>query len=214
MKALVVAGGNVPPGLLREELARSDLVVCADGGARHLEGTGRLPDLLVGDMDSIAPEQLRRLEAACVEVIRAKQEKDETDAQLAVDEAIRRGASEIVFLGALGGRIDHALGNLMLMVCAAEKGVKAVIRDDSCEVFAATGSVEITGRAGETVSLLPAGSGVSVRYLDGFKYGTKEPLPLPIDSPIGVSNVLTAEKAHAEITDWTYIIHLNDNETA
>lgn len=207
--ALVVAGGEVPQGLLKSELESADFVVCADSGAERLEASGRLPDLIVGDMDSIRPELLRRLESAGVETVRVSAEKDETDAELAVDEAMARGANEIVLLGALGGRIDHALGNLMLLVRAAKRNVKAVIKDDSCLIIAATGDVELTGSIGDTVSLLPAGSGVTVRYLDGLKYGTKEPLPLPVDSPVGVSNVMTAERAHVVIEGWAYVIEIS-----
>jgi hypothetical protein len=47
-----------------------------------------------------------------------------------------------------------------------------------------------------------------VRYLDGFKYGTKEPLPLPIDAPVGVSNELITDRAYAEIDGWAYIIRI------
>jgi thiamine pyrophosphokinase len=206
VRALVVAGGDTPLPLLRSELNGADIVICADGGAKHVDAAGRMPDVLIGDMDSIERMLYDRLESSGVEIVRANAAKDETDAQLAVDEAIARGATELVLLGALGGRIDHSLGNLMLLVRAAEKDVKAVVKDDACEITAATGHVEIRGRAGDTVSLLPIGQGVSVRYLDGVKYGTKEPLPLPIDAPVGVSNELTADRARVEIIGWAYII--------
>jgi thiamine pyrophosphokinase len=208
VKALVVAGGDVSPRLLRRELWETKFVVCADGGARHMAGTGRMLDLLIGDMDSIDPDLLYSYETEGAEIIRANEEKDETDTQLAMDEAVARGATEIVLLGALGGRIDHTLGNLALLVRAAERNVKAVVKDENCLVFAATGDVELCGCIGDTVSLLPAGSGVSVRYLDGLKYGTQEPLPLPVDSPVGVSNKLTAEKAHVVIEGWAFIIRI------
>jgi thiamine pyrophosphokinase len=212
VKALVVAGGDVPRALLLEEMGRADLVVCADSGAKHLDAMGRQPDLLVGDMDSIGGELLRKLVAAGVETVRAKAAKDETDAQLAVDEAIARGTTELVLLGALGGRIDHALGNLMLLVRAAKRGVKSVVKDEACEITAATGFVEITGHAGDTVSLLPIGPGVTMRYLDGLKYGKKEPLPLPIDATVGVSNEMTAERAHVEIDGWAYIVAIHNGK--
>lgn len=207
MKALVIAGGSVHAGLLQCELATADIVICADSGAERLAGSGRMPDLVIGDMDSISPLLLNQIGlSAGIEIIRAYAEKDETDAELALDEAIARGAGEVVLLGALGGRMDHALGNMMLLVRASKRNIRAVIKDEGCEIFAATGEVEIAGQLGGTVSLLPAGSGVSVRYLDGLKYGTKEPLPLPIDSPVGVSNVMTAEMAHVVIDGWAYII--------
>ena len=213
MKALIIAGGGgVSPELLRTEMAEADVTICADGGARLLAANGRTPGLLVGDMDSIDPGLLNELKAAGVEIVRADAAKDETDGQLALDIAIARGATQVVMLGALGGRIDHTLGNLLLLTRAAMRGVHAVIRDDACEVSAATGSVELSGRPGMTVSLLPAGSGVSVRYLDGMRYGTKTPLPLPIDAPVGVSNELTAERAHLVIKGWAYVVRLNGRE--
>jgi thiamine pyrophosphokinase len=207
VRALVLTGGGgVPKTMLLEELAKAGLVVCADSGAVHLAAIGRKPDLLVGDMDSIEAGLLLEFEAAGVETIHVSAEKDETDTRLAMDEAISRGASELVLLGALGGRVDHTMGNLMLLVYTAKRGIKAVIRDASCEITAATGAVEISGNVGDTVSLLPAGDGVTVRYLDGLRYGTREPLPLPIDSPIGVSNVMTANTANVIINGWAYII--------
>lgn len=207
MKALVLTGGGgVPQTMLLEELANAGLVVCADSGAVHLAAIGRIPDLLVGDMDSIEAGLLLEFESAGVETIHVSAEKDETDTQLALDEAASRGASEIVLLGALGGRIDHTLGNMMLLIYAAKRGIRAVIKDVACEITAVTGETEITGMVGDTVSLLPAGDGVTVRYLDGLHYGTRKPLPLPIDSPVGVSNVMTAEAAHVVIGGWAFII--------
>jgi len=210
LKALVVAGGDVPQGLLQAELTDAGIVICADGGARYLATTGRLPDILIGDMDSIDAGLLHKLESSDVEIIRAATWKDETDAQLAVDEAIARGADEIVMLGMLGGRIDHALGNLMLLLRSAQRNVRSVVKDKKVEITAATGAVEVAGKAGETVSLLPVGSGVSVRYLDGLRYGAKEPLALPLDSPVGVSNVMTADKAHIVVDGWAYLLIIHE----
>ncbi len=209
MNALILLGGSgAPETLLRRELAASDLVVCADSGAAHLNAMGHLPDILVGDMDSIDPSLLATMERSGVELVRVLAAKDETDGWLAVDQAIARGAEEIVILGAMGGRADHLLGNLMLLVRATKRGVRAFIRDGECEITAATGPVEITGKAGQTVSILPIGDGVSVRYLDGLMYGTLEPLPLPIDAPNGVSNVMTADVAHVTVDGFAYLVRL------
>ncbi len=209
MKALLLLGGSgAPETLLLRELASSDLVICADGGVAHLHALGRLPDVLVGDMDSIAPALLAAMERSGVELVRVLAAKDETDGWLAVDQAIARGATEIVLLGAMGGRADHLLGNLMLLVRAARRGVRTIIRDGECEIMAATGPVEIIGKAGQTLSILPIGEGVSVRYLDGLQYGTKEPLPLPIDAPNGVSNVMTADVAHVAVDGFAYLMRL------
>lgn len=206
MKAAVILGGGAQSGLMRRELKDAELIVCADGGAAHCVAAGVRPGVVVGDMDSIDPKLLRSLEATGVEVVRADRHKDETDAELALVEALRRGATEITLLGALGGRLDHTMGNLMLLLRAARRGIKAVLKDESCEIFAATGETQIVGHTGQTVSVLPIGEGVSVRYVDGVEYGLGAPVELPLDKPVGVSNVMTADKAHITISGWAYIV--------
>jgi thiamine pyrophosphokinase len=209
MRAVItLGGGSVPESLLLRELADADILLSADGGAAQPAAAGRLPDVLVGDMDSIDGGLLRSLESSGAEIIRADPAKDETDGLLAVDLAIARGATHIVLLGALGGRPDHFLGNMALLLRAAKRGVRAVMRDAGCEISAATGEVKIAGRAGQTVSVLPVGDGVSVRYLDGLAYGTREPLPLPADAAVGVSNQMTADVANLFVYGWAFIVRI------
>lgn len=209
MNVLIVLGGSAAlADLLVHEAELADIIITADSGAAHLAAAGLLPHVLVGDMDSIDASLLRQLESSGVDIVKAIAEKDETDGWLAMDEAISRGATEIVMLGALGGRVDHLLGNLMLLVRAEKRDVRAVIKDEGCEITTVSGAAEIKGRAGDTVSLLPIGEGVSVSYLDGLQYGTQEPLPLPIDAPVGVSNVLTADVAHVVVAGRAYIVKI------
>ena len=209
MKAVIILGGEQPEaGLLRDCLAETDIVICADSGANWLMQAGRLPDLLVGDMDSIAEGLDKELETKGVRVLRRSAEKDETDGQLALDEAMALGADDITLLGAAGGRLDHLMGNLQLLVRAARRGIKAVMADKTSRAWAATGRTEILGRAGNTLSILPLGEGVSAAYLSGLKYGTLEPLALPMDCPVGVSNVMTEDTAVVEITGWALVVRV------
>src|SRR6266545_4043933 len=118
MDALILADGDAPT---RADLDRTwpgwadrlGLVIAADGGARHAGRLGVSIALWVGDGDSIDAEGMAALEAGGVPMLRASPTKDESDTELAVREAIRRGADGIVLVGGLGGtRIDHALTNI------------------------------------------------------------------------------------------------------
>ncbi len=212
MKALLVLAGNPPPPeLLRREAAGADLVVCADHGAAHCAAAGVAIDLVVGDLDSLDAALANDLRRQGVAFAVSPAQKDETDGQLALDTAIERGATALAVLGGTGGRIDHLLGNLQLILRAARRGVEATILDGTSTVRAVTGAVTIAGAPGRTVSLLPAGDGVAVRYLSGLQYGTVEPLPIPMDRPVGVSNRMTAPTATIVVDGWAYLI-ANDGQ--
>ena len=115
MIAFVVASSPnaVEPDGLRP--AAGDLVIAADGGANWCAAWGWQPDLVIGDMDSLDEAVAVRLQADGVAFVRHPVEKDETDLELALRAAVERGADEIVVAAALGGRIDHTLGNLALL---------------------------------------------------------------------------------------------------
>ncbi len=207
MKALIALGGDAPGAeFLKEQVSQADLIVAADGGAQALAHIGVRPHVLLGDMDSLYEGLAQELEQAGVPVLRCSPEKDFTDGQLAVDWALDKGAVDIALLGALGGRLDHLLGNVALLLRAARHGARCEMRDEHTRAWAATGLTDILGDVGNTVSLLPLAGDAAARYLEGLQYGTQEPLALPADMPIGVSNVLTARQARVDITGWALIV--------
>ena len=174
MKVLIVLGGDAPGVEL--------LKACA----------GLEPDMLVGDMESVSQNVLARYESRLSED-RLNCIKNDTDCEYALNLAISRGATEIVLLGALGGRLDHALANLMMVVCAARRGVWAEIRAEGVQIVRINESYTLMGAKGSTVSLLPLGEarGISVRGC----YYTIEDFTLASDTSRGVSNVVTADEA-------------------
>ncbi len=197
MRALIVLGGD-PPGaaLLRRCARQADWTAAADSGLAAFHSAGLVPDFLLGDMDSVDPGVLRRYEGRVPEE-RLSRIKDDTDGVHAVDAAVKRGAKEITLLGALGGRPDHLLGNLMLLIRAHRLGARAEILAEGLRVCRVPGRMTLDGAKGETVSLLALGAaeGVSLR---GFFY------PLEggrMDSgfPLGISNTVTADTAEIAV---------------
>ncbi len=192
MRALIVLGGDAPgEALLRRYAADSDLLIAADSGLAAFNRAGVAPDLLVGDMDSVEPSLLARY--AHTPQRRLNPVKDDTDGVDALDVAIARGATQIALLGALGGRIDHALANLMLLVRAHRKGARAEIVTESLRAQRVDGEARLLGAKGDTVSLLPLGEARGVT-LTGFFYPLQD-ATLGSAHPLGVSNVVVQDEA-------------------
>lgn len=196
--AICLAAPTVDEAMARE-IREADVVIVADSGARLADLAGRVPDVAIGDFDSLSAGELSRLTENGVGVVRADAAKDQTDGELALAEALRRGSSEVVFVGGLGGRVDHALGNLGLLVAAAEAGVPARIVDGTAEVhyLRASGPVEsiaFDGRKGWTVSIVPFGCEEATVSAEGFMWPLENET-LSVSSTRGISNVVAAERA-------------------
>ena len=177
-----------------------DLVIAADGGARHAGRLGRRVDRWVGDADSIGEGALAELAASGVDIDRHPEAKDETDAELALSHAVATGASRITILGALGGsRIDHALGNIWLLAMPALAGRDVRIVDAEARIrLVGPGRVDLSGRIGDGVSLLPYAGDAAGLTTRGLRYPlTNEPL---VAGPArGLSNVREAADAALEV---------------
>ena len=193
-------GAYEEAGYYRAWAEGATLVVAADGGARFLLGEGLAPDVVVGDFDSLAQADAGRLARAGVEVVRHPTRKDQTDGELAVDEALRRGAGEIVLVGALGA-LDHTLGHLAILRRLVARGVAArlVAPQLTVRVLRAPVRVVLDAAPGTRVSLAPLG-GDAVVTLERFDYPLRRGL-LPADACLGLGNFVAAAGAVVEVHD-------------
>jgi len=197
MNAVIVLGGDAPGRKLLEGcVAAADFSIAADRGLEALDAAGILPDLLIGDMDSVNPAVLARYEGK-LELTRLRCAKDDTDGEAALYLAAQHGAKLVTLLGALGGRLDHALANLMLLNRAHRLGMKAQILDEQVCIRRVDGEALLCGAKGDTVSLLPLGQAHGVT-LDGFVYPLENGT-LANDSSLGVSNVVSSDKATVKV---------------
>jgi thiamine pyrophosphokinase len=174
MKAVVVASGE-PDARDAAHLAGADLVVAADGGERWLEALGVRPGVLIGDLDSVTASLVERLTAEGVIVERHPIEKEASDAELALGRAVAAGADEVILLGALGGpRLDHELANLLLL---ADPGWLGVVRDlrvvrggTAVRVVHGEGRLDLAGKVGDCVTLLPISGRAEGIHTKGLRY--------------------------------------------
>jgi len=208
MNAPILADGEAPT---RAELdlawpgwdAGLGLVIAADGGARHAAGMDVAIDAWVGDGDSLDAAGMAALVAAGVPIERASPQKDESDTELAVRAALRRGASGLSIVGALGGaRIDHALANIGLLAMTELAGHSAALIDAGSRITlvrapdpsGAAVRQDLPGRTGDLVSLLPMSPGVVGVTTVGLAYPLADE-PLPLGPARGLSNVRTVPDA-------------------
>ncbi len=195
MRAVVVANGPLPTHPFCQHLVEdNDLVICVDGGAGKALALGLMPEVVIGDMDSLEAPLREQLRAKGCRFIEYPSRKDETDSELAIRHALSLGATEIIMLGMLGARIDHSLANIMLLTLPELEQVKVRLVEGCQEVFVIRDEILIEGMPGDTLSLLPlSGDVVGVRT-EGLEYplhyGT-----LRFGAARGVSNVLTASRA-------------------
>ena len=168
---VIVSGGRLGQvDFFRKKMTQmnSRLLICCDGGARHLTAASMIPDVLVGDMDSLNPEQLAHYEQLGVKIIKYPVNKDFTDTALALDYALSQQPETISIWGALGGRIDHALANLFLLIKGKEAGIRTCLMDEYGEAFVPDGEVILTNAEGCLVSLLALSPGVEGVTLQDF----------------------------------------------
>jgi thiamine pyrophosphokinase len=173
-----------------------DLVIAADGGARHAASLGRPIDLWVGDGDSLGAAGLDALRAAGVPIELARVDKDESDTELAIVAAATAGASRVTILGALGGaRFDHGLANVWLLAHRALTGREAALLDDAARIrLLSSGRHDLGGRIGDLVSLFPFGGDAAGLTTRGLRYPLSDE-PLRSGPARGLSNVRDAADA-------------------
>ncbi|MBR6806411.1 MAG: thiamine diphosphokinase [Bacteroidaceae bacterium] len=117
--AVVLAGGDYPtaPQPL-EILHNAEYIVCCDGAADQYISLGHTPDAIVGDGDSISPEN-RRIYAERVHIVNEQESNDQTKA---VRFLLSQGKQKIAIVGATGRREDHTIGNISLLIEYARAG--------------------------------------------------------------------------------------------
>ncbi len=214
MRAFLVAGSpeaerphGISPG-------PGDWVAAVDSGLLHAEAWGWPIDLLIGDLDSLAASgaagrrAFESRNSAAAEVITAPPAKDETDLELALREALRRGADEIVICAALGGRADHMLANVFLLARPelAGRTVSIVEGKARLQILRGGDRVVLPGAAGDLLSLLPLGGPAAGVTTESLLYPLHDETLAP-GEPRGVSNVFQGEQAVIALREGCLLVY-------
>ncbi len=208
MRAIVFANGKLHhpenvAGLIRE----GDFIIAADGGLHHCNRLGIIPHLVVGDFDSLDEPELAALQASGTQLARYDLRKDFTDLELALEHAQRNGASEALVFGALGGRWDQTLANLLLPAAKTLSGLEIRLLDGDQEISLLRDgeNCRLEGRPGDTLSLIPLTLEARGVVTQGLEYPLHRET-LYLGATRGISNVFVEQQAYVSLEEGMLLI--------
>jgi thiamine pyrophosphokinase len=210
MRGLIVTGGIVEDKFACDEIKNGgyEIIFAADSGMDFLYRHHLTPDVIVGDFDSADTEALSfyKLQSQ-IELCELNREKDDTDTEFAVRDAISRGVTELVILGATGTRVDHILGNINLLGIGLENDVEMELLDVHNRIRMINHSLTIDkkNQFGSFVSLIPYGGSVEGVTLHGFKYNLTDYVMGGFNS-LGISNEIVDETASIDFKDGILLV--------
>lgn len=148
--AVIVAGGEFPTAPQPQEILQSTpFVVCCDGAADRYIATGRVPNAIVGDGDSISTEN-RAKYSHLLHIISEQESNDQTKAVRFLMEC---GKRRIAIVGATGKREDHTIGNISLLIEYARAGCNVYSFTDHGVFIPCNGTTTHKCRKGQQVSI-------------------------------------------------------------
>lgn len=206
MKCVIIAHGSADSGqILKKECRDADLIICADGGADYAMQSSIVPDILIGDLDSISSDVLSYFTQKDVRIEKYPVEKDYTDTEICIEKAINLGASMICIASGVGGRIDHSLGNIFLLSSMANKGIEGYIATDHEYVYICRGEISIRGHIGDIISIIPLSSTARGLHTRGLKYSLTDG-EIPFGRALGISNLMTSESCAIRISEGEILV--------
>jgi thiamine pyrophosphokinase len=199
MRAVIFANGTFDDAdLARAELGAGDLILAVDGGTRHAWEAGVDPQLVIGDLDSLTTEEQQRLRSSSAEISSFSARKDQTDLELALVRAVSEGAESILIFGALGGRIDQTVANVLIAVQPEFGDVDIRIVKGAQTAFLIRDHAVLDGEPGDVVSLIPLGGDATGVTTEGLEWSLDDET-LHFGSTRGISNVQKREQAQVRV---------------
>ncbi|MEE4194091.1 MAG: thiamine diphosphokinase [Anaerolineae bacterium] len=194
-RAWIFVNGNLPhPEALSVLIQPEDMLIAADGGARHLLRMHRVPHFLIGDLDSLTEAEVETLKNQGTKVWRFPDDKDWTDLELALNFACDSKFDSIRLTAASGGRMDQQLANILLLTRPELAEIDIALDDGTEEVFLIHQEREIHGQPGDRVSLIPLDAQVEGVSTKGLRWKLKDE-PLYRSATRGISNIMDADMA-------------------
>ncbi|WAW14225.1 thiamine diphosphokinase [Peptostreptococcus equinus] len=189
-----------------------DIIIGVDGGCNHLDKLNIVPNHMVGDMDSIDKEVLDKFINLGVNKKKYPEKKNETDTELAVLLACEEGAVLIDIYGALGGRIDHEIANVLLLKYIAKQNAYSRILSENEEIYLLENDeLTIRGKKGNIVSTIPVGGNANGVTLCGLEYPLNE-FDMEYSRPRGISNTMLEDVCHINVRDGSLLIVKYDKD--
>ena len=195
---VVVSGGEAPDASAALSVPPGTLVVAADRGLEHALALGLEVTVAVGDFDSASPEAVAVAESSGIRVVRHPAEKDATDLELALDEALALRPSRILVLAGTGGRLDHELASLLLLSSPRYSAVHVDAVVGTAHIHVIRDGRALEGAPGELVSLVPIHGPAEGVTTVGLAYPLRGETLEP-GTTRGVSNLFERDTARVDV---------------
>ncbi len=207
MRCFVFSSGQIESyDFLKEFNFENSFVICADGGYKHVQNLGIVPDLWLGDGDS-----LKSANIIAKEIVSFPPQKDNTDTDLAVMEALKRGYKDITILGALGGRLDHEYSHFCLLRKILDNGGRGTILDSHNEITMENKSFSVFPNDKKYISFFPFGGDVRDFCVRGLCYETKD-MRLVSGEVQASSNCFVGERSGEISFSSGYVLVIRSND--
>ncbi len=181
------------------ESCKNKLIIAVDGGANILYEAGIVPDVIIGDLDSISEQALdNSRNNDRVKIIKFPVEKDKTDSELAVDYCRENDIKEILIFAALGGRIDQELGNINLLEYIVDFNLEGRIIEENLEIGIITNKKIFSDNSGDKLSLIPQTDSVDSVSISGCRYNVENQSFIRSRTR-GISNEIVKKEAEVEV---------------
>ena len=206
MSAIIVSGGTADREFVKEQYEEAKLhaekhgeicyVIAADKGVECCMDLGIVPDHIVGDFDSIEPAKKQEMESLNTQITYLNPEKDDTDSEAALNIAFEESTGNIYFVGSTGTRLDHVLGNMMILGKGPEHNRKIWMIDPHNKVYMLTADeypacavIRRDKQFGQYISIVAVNGTAYGVTLEGLKYELED-YDLPSFTSLGISNEL------------------------
>ena len=212
-QVVVIGNGHFTPHSHIKSLYDDIFVVDVKGGTKHIIKQNLIPDLIIGDLDSLSYLVRQKIRQHNVPVITYPKDKDFTDLELAINSLLKCKPKNITFLGLLGKRWDQTFANFCLMESCLNHGIKCRMVDGSTTIWLINSSIAFKASIGDTVSLHPLTNEVQGITTKGLKFILKDDI-LSRAASRGISNVAVNRSVTISVRSGRlFVFHIQKKKT-
>ena len=210
MKAIIIASGtSIKKEVFDEIYLKDDFIICADGGLNYLNSLNILPNLIVGDLDSVDKTILEQYKD--VQIKKFPSEKNFTDTEIAIEEAVANDYKEIILIGATGTRLDHTLANILLIERYIKQGISINIIDNNNYISILNKDTIVEKKEGYYLSIVPITEFIDGITLIGMKYPLNN-VKVERGSTLCISNEIIVDIAEIYIKKGIGLLFLSKDK--
>ncbi|MEZ0537315.1 thiamine diphosphokinase [Caldicellulosiruptoraceae bacterium PP1] len=199
MKGVIISNGKKEgKDFYLSEIKDSNFLICCDGGLNIAYMYELIPNLIIGDFDSVDSIALEYYKKKNVPIMQFDKEKDKTDTQIAVEYLLAEKFDNVVMLSCTGSRIDHTMANISLLYKIIDNNAFGCIKDSNNIIYLVKKEIALRNLKGRIISLLPF-----TQYVEGINSkGLYYPLnnsAMEFGNPYGISNIIMENEAKIEL---------------